>query len=124
LKERSESPLVSIIIPTFNSGRTIGICLESIIKQTYREIEIIVVDNYSSDNTVKMAKSFNSKVIISSSERSAARNLGAKLAKGEYLLFIDSDMKLTKNVVKQCVEKAIKERFDAIIIQKYRKGKA
>ncbi|MEM1582869.1 MAG: glycosyltransferase [Candidatus Bathyarchaeia archaeon] len=110
-----EEPLVSIIIPTFNSGKTIELCLKSITEQTYKNIETIIVDNYSSDNTVEKAKQYNAKIIIRRLERSPARNLGAEEAKGEYLLFIDSDMELTPKVVEECVSNAI-NGFDALVI--------
>lgn len=111
----SEESLVSIIIPTFNSGKTIELCLKSITEQTYRNIETIIVDNYSSDNTPEIAKHYNVKIIVKRLERSPARNLGAEWAKGEYLLFIDSDMELTPNVVEECVTYAI-NGLDALII--------
>jgi len=55
--------LVSVIIPTKNSGSTIGNCLESIMTQTYTNIEIVVVDNYSNDNTQEIAEKYTEKVI-------------------------------------------------------------
>ncbi|AEF97132.1 glycosyltransferase family 2 protein [Methanotorris igneus] len=56
--------LVSVIIPTYNSEKTIGICLESIKNQTYKNIEIIVVDKFSNDNTVEIAKKYTDKVFV------------------------------------------------------------
>ena len=58
-----ENPLVSVIIPTYNSSRTLEKCLESIKNQTYKNIEIIVVDNNSTDNTKEIAKKFADKAI-------------------------------------------------------------
>ena len=58
-----ENPLVSVIIPTYKSSRTLEKCLESIKNQTYKNIEIIVVDNNSTDNTKEIAKKFTQKVI-------------------------------------------------------------
>jgi len=86
------TPLVSIIIPTFNSQKTIKQCLESVVKQTYKRIEILVVDRYSTDDTVKIARQFKAKVFLLKCERSEAKNYAARKAKGEFLLFIDSDM--------------------------------
>lgn len=97
--------LVSIIIPTRNSERTIEKCLKNIKNQTYKNIEIIVVDNNSTDRTRDIAKKFIQLVFNKGSERSAQRNFGASKSKGSFLLFIDSDMELTKKVVKECVEK-------------------
>lgn len=96
--------LISIIITTRNSAKTLTALLQSIKKQYYKEIEIIVVDNNSSDNTVEIAKSFTNKVFIEGPERSAQRNLGAKKSKGKYLFILDSDMVLKPAVVGECVE--------------------
>ncbi|NJE06987.1 glycosyltransferase [Thermococcus sp. M39] len=96
-------PLVSVIIPTYNSEKTIGRCLESIKNQTYKNIEIIVVDSFSQDKTVEICKKYNAKVIQIKSERTKAKNVGLKDANGKYVLFIDSDMELTSNVIEECV---------------------
>ena len=108
-------PSVSAIIPTKNSGETIGICLKSVREQTYNNIEVVVVDGYSSDNTREIAERFDAKLIESEVRRSEARNIGAEKAMGEYILFLDSDMELTLEVVEECVNK-VKEGYDAVII--------
>jgi glycosyltransferase involved in cell wall biosynthesis len=99
-----KKPLVSIVIPTYNSEKTLAKCLESIKNQTYKNIEVIVVDKFSKDRTVEIAKKFDAKVIVESFDRSAARNRGIKEAKGDYLLSIDSDMELTPRVIEECLE--------------------
>lgn len=96
--------LVSIIVTTRNEQDVIKKLLISVVRQTYQNIEIIVVDNNSSDKTREIAKRFTKKIFNFGPERSAQRNFGAKVAKGEYLLFIDADMELSKDVVKECVE--------------------
>jgi glycosyltransferase involved in cell wall biosynthesis len=101
---KSKGPLVSIVIPTHNSEKTLAKCLESIKNQTYKNIEVIVVDKFSKDRTVEIAKRFGAKVIVENLDRSAARNYGIKVAKGEYLLSIDSDMELTPIVVEECLK--------------------
>ena len=98
-------PLVSIIIPTYNAGRTLDKCLRSIEGQDYEgKIETIVVDNLSDDNTKEVAQKFKVRFIEEKCGRSRARNIGAKVARGKYLLFLDSDMYLSKSVVRECVE--------------------
>jgi glycosyltransferase involved in cell wall biosynthesis len=97
------NPLVSVIIPTKNSASTIGACLKSIKNQTYKNIESIVVDNNSTDKTKQISLRYTKSVFNKGPERSAQRNYGASKAKGEYVLFIDSDMELSINVVKECV---------------------
>ncbi len=96
-------PLVSVIVPTRNSGSTIRACLQSIKDQTYRHIECIVVDNTSSDKTATFARHAGAHVMLAGPERSAQRNRGADASKGEYLLFIDSDMELQATVIEDCV---------------------
>jgi len=97
------SSLVSIIVTTKNSQEYIKKCLESIKKQSYKNIEIIVIDNNSTDNTSKIAKQYTKSVYNKGFERSAQRNYGIKKAKGTYILYLDSDMILSKHVVKQAV---------------------
>jgi len=99
-----ENPLVSVIIPTKNSSRTLERCLNSIKNQTYKNIEIIVVDNNSTDNTKEIAIKYTDKVFNAGPERTAQKNFGINVTNGKYLLFIDSDMELTKDVIKECVK--------------------
>ena len=101
----TDEPLVSVIVATKNSQEFISACLASIKSQTYRHVEIIVVDNASSDKTKEVAFQYTKKVLNKGPERSAQRNFGAKHAGGAFLLFIDSDMELSKNVITSCVGK-------------------
>ncbi len=100
------SPLVSVIIPAYNEEKYIEKTLKSIINQSYHKIEIIVVDNNSRDRTKVIAKKYAHKVIVERVRSiSAARNCGAKEAKGEILLFIDADTEIEKNFVKKIIHK-------------------
>jgi glycosyltransferase involved in cell wall biosynthesis len=110
----TEEPLVSVIVPTRNSGRTILRCLESIRSQTYPRIELVVVDNGSTDATPSLSSALADLFVTGGRERSAQRNLGAARATGEYLLFVDSDMVLEPKVVQECV--AVLEAVDAAVI--------
>lgn len=98
-------PLVSVIIPTKNSARTLERCLESVKSQSYGNIELIVVDNNSTDDTKESAKKYTEKVFNKGPERSAQRNFGVEKSNGEYVVIIDSDMELSKKVIESCVEK-------------------
>jgi len=110
-------PLVSVIVPTRNSEKTISSCLESIAGQSYPNIEIIVVDNNSHDDTCRIAGRYTDKVFQHGPERSAQRNYGAQVSTGEYLLFPDSDMELSTEVVKECVQKVADDpEVKAIVI--------
>src|SRR5690242_13999566 len=95
--------LVSVIVPTKNSQHFLDACLRSIKNQSYKNIELIVVDNNSTDKTKNIAKKYTKRVYNKGPERSAQRNFGASVSKGAYVVFIDSDMQLTKNVIKNCV---------------------
>lgn len=100
-----KNPLVSIIVTTRNEERNIGKCLESIKEQTYPKLQIIVVDNNSTDKTKEIAKEYTKYIYNKGPERSAQRNYGAKKANGEYVLFIDADMELSSKVIEECVKK-------------------
>lgn len=92
-------PAVSIIIPTKNEEKNIGRCLESI----QLSVEIIVVDNFSTDQTVKIAKRLGAKIFQAGPERSSQRNFGARKATGEILFFVDADMELGKKVLIEAI---------------------
>lgn len=111
------NPLVSVIVTTKNEQNVVERLLESLLEQSYRNIEIIIVDNNSTDQTKKTALMFTKKVFDFGPERSAQRNFGAKKARGEYLFFLDADMRLSKDVIRECVEgsKSIKN-MGAIVV--------
>jgi glycosyltransferase involved in cell wall biosynthesis len=116
LKEPKPKPLVSVIIPTYNSQNTIRQCLESILGQTYKEIEILVVDRHSKDATAQIVKQFRATVLLHEGERSEAKNYAAKKANGEFLLFVDSDMQLDPEIVEECVRECVENGVQAVII--------
>ena len=98
------SELVSVIITTKNEDKHIDTCLLSITEQTYSPIEIIVVDNYSSDRTQEIAFQFTDKVFNKGPERSAQRNFGmTEIARGKHVMFLDADMILGPKTVETCV---------------------
>lgn len=92
------SPLISIIIPAYNMEKYIEECIESILNQTLKDIEIICIDDASSDDTVELLKKYEEadpRVTVIASEKNlhqgGARNIGLSLATGKYNWFIDSD---------------------------------
>lgn len=93
------SLLVSIVIPAYNAAETIIPCIESVLNQTYKHLEIIVIDDGSKDATKEIVKEYRKKYCIDNLQfiyqdnagPSAARNRGIELAKGEYIAFLDSD---------------------------------
>ena len=108
-------PLVSVIIPTKNNEKTLTKCLLSIKQQNYPNVEIIVVDAFSSDQTRSLAERLGAEVIELQSERTKAKNYGAGLAKGDYVFFVDSDMILESNVVRECLDACVKGSVGVII---------
>lgn len=112
MNTRSSEPLVSVVVTTRNEERNIGNCLRSISEQTYPNIEIIVVDNNSSDRTKSIAHQFTDKVVNIGPERSAQRNFGLlEIATGKYRSYFDADMLLTPEVIFRCVD-LLEERVE------------
>jgi glycosyltransferase involved in cell wall biosynthesis len=111
----SNHPLVSIIVTTKNSAQFLERCLQSLRKQTYPALEIIVVDNYSSDSTIAIAKRYTDFVYRRGPERTAQVNYGAAKAKGKYLYWVASDFFLPKTHVANCVKKCEKDKLDGIL---------
>lgn len=99
-------PLVSVIVPNYNYARALGLCLTSMRKQTYPNLELIVVDDCSTDDSVAVAESYGARVLRTpeNSGPAAARNLGAANASGEILFFIDSDVAAKPDAVANAVE--------------------
>lgn len=111
------NPLVSIIVTTKNEEEVLERLLASIKSQAYPSIELLVVDNHSTDATAAIARKFTKQVYIAGSERSQQRNIGEKKSKGRYIMFLDADMELTKGVVSSCVKKIMStENVGAVII--------
>ncbi|MBO3799272.1 MAG: glycosyltransferase [Candidatus Brockarchaeota archaeon] len=111
-----DKPLVSVVIPTYNSEKTIGACLRSVKEQTYPNIEIIVVDNYSKDRTREVSENYADWVLLKGRERSAQVNFGVRHARGKYVYEVGSDFILEPTVVEEAVRKCEVEGFDAICI--------
>jgi glycosyltransferase involved in cell wall biosynthesis len=98
-------PLVSVIVTTRNEEKNISNCLRSIRTQTWPAIEVIVVDNHSTDATLEISAQLADMVATKGPERSAQRNHGMiDLACGEYVMYIDADMILSPRLVECCVE--------------------
>lgn len=110
-------PLVSVIVTTKNNHATLDACLHSIEQQRYQNVELIVVDNHSDDDTCDIARRYTKHVYLGGPERSAQRNAAVRKANGKYVLIVDSDMVLDNDVVTACVQKTrINPDIEAIII--------
>lgn len=93
-KNNNDLPLVTILIPAYNASPYISESLESALGQTYEALEIMVVDDGSTDNTEELVREFGDKVVYLKKENggpSSARNYGIARAKGEYIAFLDAD---------------------------------
>jgi len=112
------NPLVSVILTTRNNEHILERCLRAVAQQSYPKIELIVVDNFSTDRTAELARHYTVKVYSKGPERSAQRNYGAQHATGQYLFFIDSDMELGKDTVKQCVDVA-QQGYGALMVAEH-----
>lgn len=97
---------ISVIIPVYNGEKFIEECLSSILKQTKKPDEIIVVDDGSKDKTIDIVKRFKKVKLLKQEHKgpAAARNLGAKKAKGELLLFIDADCKADEKWIEEMIK--------------------
>jgi glycosyltransferase involved in cell wall biosynthesis len=112
----SERPRVGVIIPTYNSSSTLKKCLASVLAQTYSFNDIVVVDNFSSDSTTKIAKEFGATVIRQKCNSALARNIGIAYTSSQYILFLDSDQVLSPSVIDECVKKCQDEAVKMIRI--------
>jgi len=96
--------MISVVIPTKNAAHFLGDCLQSVRAQDFpaSDVEIMVVDNFSTDDTKAVAERHGVIVHRVGPERSAQRNYGAQQARGELLLFLDADMTLAPNALRAC----------------------
>lgn len=117
-----KEPLVSVIIACKNTAKYFDQCLQSVKAQTYKNIEIIAVDNFSTDGTYETAKKYTDKVFQKGPERSTQFNYGFTKAKGKYIYRIGPDYVLGKDVVEKCVEKAEENNYDALATHNRSKG--
>jgi len=119
-KENDKVPKVSVVVPVYNSAEFLPQCLDSIVNQTYRKLEIICVNDGSKDNSLDILRKYKNKdprfIIIDKPNGgvSSARNAGLKAATGKYVQFIDSDDLINAEAFKNLVEEA--ETFNADIV--------
>lgn len=118
---KNDNIMVSVVIAAYNCEDFIDQCIQSLIDQTYRNFEIICVDDGSTDSTLSKLKQYESKYdyvhVYTQKNQYAgvARNHGMKYAKGEYLLFLDSDDFFKPNLLELTTEAAIKNNADIVV---------
>ena len=117
-----DTPLISVIVPVYNVEPYLDACLNSIKQQTYPNLEIIVVEDCSTDGSPQLLAPHLSDPRIqliqhaSNSGLSAARNSGMAAATGEYLLFVDSDDIIDINLVQACLQGALASAADVVLL--------
>ncbi len=131
---KSQEPLISVIMPTYNHERFIGKAIESALNQTYKNLDLIIIDNYSADDTEKIVVSYKDDRISYLKFRNngiiaVSRNYGIKHSHGEYIAFLDSDdiwhkEKLEKQLLHFGASEIIGVASDAVLVSEtpyYRK---
>lgn len=115
--------LVSVIIPIYNAEKSLEKCVNSVINQTYKDLEIILVDDGSTDKSLTICKSFKDKRVKVYTQKnsgpSCARNLGLKSSDGNYVIFVDSDDYMENNMIELMLEKLKSENSDLCICGYY-----
>lgn len=102
---------ISVIVPTFNEEKVIGECLSSLLSQSVKDYEVIIVDDGSNDNTKEIIQSFSVKLYEQNHQGPAmARNLGAKHATGKILVFVDGDMVFDANFLKNLTKPILDDK--------------
>ena len=115
------NPLVSIIVPVYNAQKGLSRCLESICGQTYQELEIIVLNDGSTDDSLAICEQFRAKdprIVVVDKENegvSCTRNAGLVLAHGDYIQFADSDDALDPDYTQNLVQAALEHNADLVI---------
>ena len=118
-----KQPIVSVIMPVYNGETYLRQCLDSVVNQTLKEIEIICVDDGSSDRSVEILKEYAAKderVMVlqqANAGAGAARNNGLSKASGKYLSFLDSDDFFETDMLEKAVEKIAADRADFVVFR-------
>src|SRR5574341_362446 len=96
-------PLVSVNIRTYNSDKTLGETLQSVINQSYKNIEIVVSDGFSTDRSVEIAKKYGTRINYAQ-KLGDARRQNYEKSRGTYILSLDSDQILDRKLIETCVQ--------------------
>ncbi len=123
--KHSNQPLISVIIAIYNPGKYLRPCLDSIVNQTYKNLEIILVDDGSTDDSLSVCKEYaekDNRIIVHHKENSgvsATRNQGIRLAHGDYFSFIDSDDILEPDAYEYMISLVKEHGADAVNYEHY-----
>lgn len=122
---KNKDAIISIIVPVYNVRDYLEKCLDSLIYQTLKQIEIILVDDGSTDDSLEICRKYqekDSRITVISQKNgglSAARNSGIEVAKGKYLMFVDSDDFVAKNYCKSALEGIKRYQCDILLFDLY-----
>lgn len=122
-----KNPLISIIVPVYNAEKWVAVCIESLIGQSYDSMEILLIDDGSTDRSHELCQSYaekDARIRLFSQENggvSSARNCGLRVASGTYILFVDSDDLLQPDTVRIIADFQEKKDRDLVLFQAGRK---
>lgn len=125
LKDKDDSSRISVIIPIYNTEKYLKRCLNSVINQTYKNIEIILINDGSTDHSKEICETLTRQdkrikmINKTNSGVSNTRNTGIKNSRGEYLFFVDSDDYIEKDCLEKMINKLEKEKSDICICGYY-----
>ncbi len=115
-------PLVSVIIPVYNNAAYLNQCLASVVDQTYQNLQIILVDDASGDESALILRAFaevDTRIHVETHATnqgvSAARNTALQLVRGDYVIFVDADDWVEPNYVRHLVTKMVTEGYDLVV---------
>lgn len=115
---------ISIIVPIYNAEKYLNKCIESLINQTKKELEFILINDGSTDNSEKIIKSYKDKRIKYFKNENQGigktRNFGIEKATGKYIMFVDSDDYIDKNMAKLMFDKAFSNSLDMVVCDYYK----
>ncbi|HEX77656.1 MAG TPA: glycosyltransferase family 2 protein [Dehalococcoidia bacterium] len=111
------SPLVSITIPSRNSEATIALCLEGAVRQSYPNLEVLLIDSHSTDKTKEVAAHYKARVIDCDGRLLAARCLGVRESLGDYIVLVDTDLILEATAIERAVN--MMDKYDMLILEEH-----
>lgn len=121
-----DTPIISIIVPVYNTSQYLDQCLESLVNQTFRDIEIICINDASTDNSLSILRKWekiDNRIKIIDSEKNlrqgGARNLGLKVARGKYIGLVDSDDFVAKNMYEELISHSNSLSVDIVVGNNY-----
>ena len=126
-KIKTNKPKVSVIIPVYNVEKYLADCLDSVVNQTLEDVEIICVNDGSTDSSANILEryscEYNNITVIKQENQglSCARNAGVLHARGEYIYFLDSDDRITANAMEEMYNLAHKDELDVLYIGSVKK---